>query len=113
MAENIYRADEEIEEEEEEEEEQQIETWDDWGTDEEDSEPDLLCLFCDRRFGSVELLFVHCESNHSFDFPGLRKDLLLDFYGCFKLINYVRSQVRFTSQPLIGLCEKDWIFISL
>ncbi|KAK9046889.1 hypothetical protein V6N11_052761 [Hibiscus sabdariffa] len=33
------------------------------------------------------------EDAHFFDFNGIRKELGLDFYGSFKLINYVRSQV--------------------
>ncbi|XP_077244620.1 protein arginine methyltransferase 3 [Tasmannia lanceolata] len=82
--------DEEIEDEELEE---QVEDWDDWKTDEEDSELDFLCLFCDLKWTSVETLFSHCKSTHSFDFRTIRKSLGLDFYDCFKLINYVRSQV--------------------
>ncbi|KAL8235179.1 hypothetical protein R6Q59_021279 [Mikania micrantha] len=35
----------------------------------------------------------HCFSSHSFDFGSIKTTLNLDFYGCFKLINYVRSQV--------------------
>ncbi|XP_058078832.1 probable protein arginine N-methyltransferase 3 [Magnolia sinica] len=79
--------------EEEEEEEQQMEDWDDWKTDEEDSDPDFLCLFCDLKWCSMDLLIDHCRSEHSFDFQAIRNNLQLDFYGSFKLINYVRSQV--------------------
>ncbi|RWR79740.1 Protein arginine N-methyltransferase [Cinnamomum micranthum f. kanehirae] len=80
-------------EEEDEEGEEQIENWDDWKTDEEDQDPDFLCLFCNLRWNSIELLFDHCISDHSFDFQSIRKSLGLDFYGSFKLINYIRSQV--------------------
>ncbi|KAF8403658.1 hypothetical protein HHK36_011762 [Tetracentron sinense] len=83
----------ENEEMEEEEVEEQLEDWDDWNAEEEDSDPDFLCLFCDAKYSSSEALFEHCTSNHNFDFQSIRKTLGLDFYGSFKLINYVRSQV--------------------
>ena len=89
-------------EEEEENEDEELEGWDDWeaedeaaedGDDEEGSDSNLLCLFCDCRYGSCDALFDHCISSHHFDFRGVRTKLGLDFYGGFKLINYVRSQV--------------------
>ncbi|CAL5330568.1 unnamed protein product [Camellia sinensis] len=83
----------EVEEEEEEEQE-----WGDWNAnDEEEAEDDLysdlLCLFCDSNYSSIDALFQHCTCTHHFDFHAIRKTLRLDFYGSFKLINYVRSQV--------------------
>ena len=90
------------EEEEEENEDEELEGWDDWeaedeagedGDDEEGSDSNLLCLFCESRYGSCDALFDHCISSHHFDFRGVRTKLGLDFYGGFKLINYVRSQV--------------------
>ncbi|XP_076927323.1 putative protein arginine N-methyltransferase 3 [Bidens hawaiensis] len=76
-------------------EEEQI--WDDWTADgEEDDNNDdlnLLCLFCESRFTSTSLLFEHCGSSHRFDFTRIKAALKLDFYGCVKLINYVRSKV--------------------
>ncbi|KAK9265808.1 hypothetical protein L1049_021420 [Liquidambar formosana] len=84
----------------EEDEEEEIEDWEDWradgdeeGEEEEGSESDLTCLFCDSKYSSCDELFEHCRSTHRFDFHGVKKALSLDFYGCFKLINYVRSQV--------------------
>lgn len=74
--------------------------WGDWEEaadkdDEEDGgfESDFVCLFCDSRFVSCDLLFQHCLPSHGFDFHGVRKELKLDFYASFKLINYIRSQV--------------------
>ncbi|GMI83307.1 protein arginine methyltransferase 3, ARABIDOPSIS THALIANA PROTEIN ARGININE METHYLTRANSFERASE 3 [Hibiscus trionum] len=61
--------------------------------DENDEDLEFLCLFCDSKYGSCDALFDHCCLAHSFDFNGIRKELGLDFYGSFKLINYVRSQV--------------------
>ncbi|WOK95943.1 putative protein arginine N-methyltransferase 3 [Canna indica] len=77
----------------EEEDEEQIEGWDDWQSEEEETTADCLCLFCSSIFGSAEVLFEHCRSEHSFDFRGIVRELGLDFYGSFKLINYVRYQV--------------------
>ncbi|KAJ4893445.1 putative protein arginine N-methyltransferase 3 [Raphanus sativus] len=74
--------------------------WGDWeeAADKDDDddggfESDFVCLFCDSRFVSCDLLFQHCLPSHGFDFHGVRKELKLDFYASFKLINYIRSQV--------------------
>ncbi|OVA18526.1 Protein arginine N-methyltransferase [Macleaya cordata] len=81
------------EESEEEEFEQQLEDWEEWKSDEEFADPDFICLFCDGKYSSIESVFDHCSSNHSFDFQSIKKTLKLNFYDSFKLINYVRSQV--------------------
>ncbi|KAF8075682.1 hypothetical protein N665_1072s0012 [Sinapis alba] len=71
--------------------------WGDWeaGVEEDGdgSVSDFLCLFCDSHYVSCALLFEHCRLSHDFDFRGVTKELNLDFYASFKLINYVRSQV--------------------
>ncbi|KAI4382947.1 hypothetical protein MLD38_008838 [Melastoma candidum] len=92
-------------------EEEETENWDDWTAD--DGEDDeglgvgdsrgaaaasgvcILCLFCDAKFdaSNASSLFDHCARVHAFDFGGIRKSLGLDFYGSFKLLNYVRSRV--------------------
>ncbi|VFQ61383.1 unnamed protein product [Cuscuta campestris] len=74
---------------------QEDQNWDDWEADEEDDAlyPVFLCLFCDSRLNSGRALFQHCASCHRFDFEELKSNLRLDFYGCFKLINYIRSEV--------------------
>lgn len=82
----------------EDDEEDELQDWDDWeaeedGEGEDGSDSVFLCLFCDSRYGSSDQLFDHCSSSHHFDFVRVRRSLGLDFYGCFKLINYVRSQV--------------------
>lgn len=72
--------------------EEDEQNWDDFEEDEE-FDSDMLCLFCVSTYKSSDELFEHCKSIHRFDFRSLRNSLGLDFYGCFKLINYVRSQV--------------------
>lgn len=84
---------------EEESEDEDVEGWDDWEAENDDvdegesSDTDFLCFFCHSRYGSCDALFDHCSLSHHFDFRGIRTELGLDFYGAFKLINYVRSQV--------------------
>ncbi|KAD2393956.1 hypothetical protein E3N88_40933 [Mikania micrantha] len=70
--------------------------WEDWtadGEEDEDNDLELLCLFCDSKYNSSNSLFDHCQMSHSFDFGRIKTTMNLNFYGCFKLINYVRSQV--------------------
>lgn len=87
--------------------------WGDWEEEagmEEDgdgSESDFLCLFCDSHYVSCALLFEHCLVSHGFDFHGVRKELKLDFYASFKLINYVRSQVNYF---MCSLLYKVFVF---
>ncbi|CAA0831436.1 Probable protein arginine N-methyltransferase 3 [Striga hermonthica] len=80
------------------EEELEDQNWDEW-KDEDDaveelgSNPQFSCLFCDSSYDSCSSLFQHCVSAHLFDFYAIKKAYNLDFYKCFKLINFVRSQV--------------------
>lgn len=79
------------------EEEEEEQNWGEWTADAEDekiSALELICLFCDSKYDSSNSLFEHCRSIHSFDFRSFRATMNLDFYGCFKFINYVRSQVN-------------------
>ena len=96
------------------EEEEEAEGWDDWEGDEGDSQLELLCLFCDSKYGSCDSLFQHCASTHYFDFHAIRKALSLDFYASFKLINYIRSQVSYHLKVfffiLFFFFFKFWLF---
>ncbi|GJN40122.1 hypothetical protein PR202_gb29292 [Eleusine coracana subsp. coracana] len=79
-----------------EEEEEGEEGWDDWCSDDDDAAAvggGLLCLFCSSRFDAEGPFFAHCATEHRFDFYRIVKELGLDFYGCIKLINFVRSKV--------------------
>lgn len=83
--------------------EEEEEGWDDWDSDGDDAASGgggLLCLFCSLRFDSESSLFSHCGSEHRFGFYKVVKELGLDFYGCIKLINFVRSKVRFSLSPV-------------
>ncbi|OMO87256.1 Protein arginine N-methyltransferase [Corchorus olitorius] len=72
--------------------------------DENGEELEFLCLFCDSKYGSSDALFEHCRLTHYFDFNGIKTELGLDFYGCFKLINFVRSQVAHNKCWSCGVC---------
>lgn len=84
------------EEDEEDDDEEEVEGWDDWNADENEEDADdseVKCLFCDLKFGSCSSLLEHCASEHHFNFLRIRKTLGLDFYGCFRLVNYIRAMV--------------------
>ncbi|MCL7021954.1 hypothetical protein MKW94_011669 [Papaver nudicaule] len=83
------------------------EDWEDWKTDEEYETEECICLFCNEKYKSVDSVFKHCSSNHSFDFQSLKKTLSLDFYSSFKLINYVRSQVAENQSWSWSLLENE------
>ncbi|XVF24506.1 hypothetical protein REPUB_Repub13aG0133900 [Reevesia pubescens] len=103
MAKNLIESEEtnrltrENQEEDDDDEEDSREAWTEEENEEDDDEneeeSEFVCLFCDSKYDSCDALFEHCRLTHFFDFNGIRKELGLDFYGSFKLINYVRSQV--------------------
>ncbi|CUS15593.1 unnamed protein product [Tuber aestivum] len=93
------------------------EGWEDAEADSE--EVSIVCLFCAETFPSSEGVFGHCTAVHGFEYKAVRKELGLlslrpfhdrvmntddddddddaggglDFYGCIKLINYIRSEI--------------------
>ncbi|PUU83801.1 S-adenosyl-L-methionine-dependent methyltransferase [Tuber borchii] len=73
------------------------EGWEDAEVDGEDVS--IVCLFCTETFPSSEGVFEHCAVVHGFEYKALRKELGLDFYGCIKLINYIRSEVAQSHVP--------------
>lgn len=82
----------------EDEEELEDGNWDDWDAEDDAAEehcsnPEMLCLFCDSKYSSCSSFFEHCASAHLFDFYEIKQAYKMDFYKCFKLLNYVRSQV--------------------
>jgi protein arginine N-methyltransferase 3 len=75
---------------------------DDWN-DEEDV--DCRCPFCDEILRSVPDTFLHCSQIHSFDFGYIKKHMQLDFYGCMRLVNFVRNS-KPTQQEVLS--ETSW-----
>lgn len=73
--------------------EEDEEGWDDVEQDEEETQQ-VISLLDDKVFPDVLSMLEHCKEKHSFDFLAVRQKLQLDFHGCVKLVNYIRSQVH-------------------
>jgi protein arginine N-methyltransferase 3 len=77
---------------------------DDW---EEEDDVECQCPFCEETFRSVPDTFLHCTTTHEFDFGYIKKQLKLDFYGCMRLVNFVRKS-KMTQQ--VVLSETSWSY---
>ncbi|KAH8203251.1 hypothetical protein TruAng_002549 [Truncatella angustata] len=73
--------------------EEDEEGWDDVDQDEEETQQ-VISLLDDKVFPDVLSMLDYCKEKHSFDFLALRQKLQLDFHGCVKLVNYIRSRVH-------------------
>ncbi|CAZ84197.1 unnamed protein product [Tuber melanosporum] len=73
------------------------EGWEDAEADGE--EVSIVCLFCTQTFPLSEGVFEHCAAVHGFEYKVVRRELGLDFYGCIKLINYIRSEIAQSRVP--------------
>src|SRR5450432_3901703 len=65
----------------------------------EDVEPDqeqekIISLLDHEVFPDVTSMLAHCKQHHGFDFLSIRQKYALDFYGCIKLVNYIRSEAK-------------------
>ncbi|KAI0879849.1 S-adenosyl-L-methionine-dependent methyltransferase [Annulohypoxylon maeteangense] len=69
------------------------EGWSDAEEDEEETQ-EVISLLDDRVFPDVISMLAHCKDKHGFDFLGIRQRLQLDFYGCIKLVNFIRQRVH-------------------
>ncbi|PWW70795.1 hypothetical protein C7212DRAFT_288077, partial [Tuber magnatum] len=74
------------------------EGWEDAEADNEEVSP-IICLFCAGTFPSSESVFEHCAAVHEFEYKAVRRELGLDFYGCVKLVNYIRSEIAQSRVP--------------
>ena len=61
---------------------------------EEESDPSILCLFCEKCLLGDKATFKHCKEEHDFDVEYLQKLHNLDCFGYIKMINYIRRHVR-------------------
>ncbi|KAJ3651862.1 hypothetical protein Zmor_017869 [Zophobas morio] len=52
----------------------------------------IICLFCDKRETDINILCLHMEADHGFDFAECMKEF--DFYQKVKFVNYVRRQMH-------------------
>ncbi|KAI1452897.1 S-adenosyl-L-methionine-dependent methyltransferase [Annulohypoxylon moriforme] len=69
------------------------EGWSDAEEDEEETQ-EVISLLDDRVFPDVISMLAHCKDKHGFDFLAIRQRLQLDFYGCIKLVNFIRQRVH-------------------
>ncbi|EFW98969.1 arginine methyltransferase [Grosmannia clavigera kw1407] len=60
-----------------------------------DEEPQVvISLLDDHVFQDAAAMLSYCKDEHKFDFLAIRDRLGLDFYGCVKLINFIRQRVH-------------------
>ncbi|XP_058944390.2 protein arginine N-methyltransferase 3 isoform X1 [Pocillopora verrucosa] len=59
--------------------------------DEEEQDSAIVCLFCNECFKTAEMVWNHCVSTHGFDLSKIKRMHGLDFYGCIKIVNYIRK----------------------
>ncbi|KAJ8956399.1 hypothetical protein NQ318_015137 [Aromia moschata] len=64
------------------------EEYSDWN----EPEDQITCLFCRAKDVNINLLCLHMEADHDFDF--VQSTQALDFYQKIKLVNYVRRQTH-------------------
>eukprot|EP00752_Nemacystus_decipiens_P010411 g9278.t1 len=69
--------------------------WSDW----EDEDIPARSLIEDKTLPSAKEALKHDVDAHGFDLLAIRTKLGLDFYGCVKLVNYIRTEVAAGSEP--------------
>ncbi|KAJ7393950.1 Protein arginine N-methyltransferase 3 [Desmophyllum pertusum] len=57
----------------------------------EEQDDSIVCLFCEECFRNAENVWNHCVSAHGVDLLKIKRMHRLDFYGCIKLINFIRK----------------------
>ncbi|KAJ8980408.1 hypothetical protein NQ317_009403 [Molorchus minor] len=67
-------------------EENSDEEYSDWN----EQEDQIKCLFCDAKETNINVLCLHMDADHNFDFGQHTEDL--NFYQKIKFINYIRKQ---------------------
>lgn len=65
----------------------------------EDVEPEveqekIISLLDHEVFPDVASMLAHCKEKYNFDFLKIRENFALDFYGCIRLVNYIRSETK-------------------
>lgn len=87
------------------------ERWEDWEADEgQFVSPPTACLFAPaRKLASAEAVWSAAKAENGFDFAAFKADRGLDFYGCVRVVNYIRATVRDAvkelskASPTVGL----------
>lgn len=66
--------------------------WQDWKESEDDLE--IQSLFSSKIFQTAKEVWVEAKECYGFDFYQTTVDLALDFYGCIRLVNYIRQKIK-------------------
>jgi protein arginine N-methyltransferase 3 len=84
------------------------EKWSDW-EEEEGTEGIYRSLFDEKEFGSFEACIEHDAKEYGFDIRERNQRLKLGFYGCVKLINYIRSRRvdRDSADEILSVFESE------
>jgi len=70
-----------------------------------EEETQVVGLFSPQTFTNPKAAFEDAKTNHNFDFNALKEQLVKDFYGQIKLVNYVRARHSEGISP--NLIEKE------
>ena len=68
------------------------EGWEDVEPEEEQEK--IISLLDNEVFPDVASMLAHCKEKYNFDFLKIRDTFALDFYGCIRLVNYLRSEIK-------------------
>ncbi|CAH3028738.1 unnamed protein product, partial [Porites evermanni] len=63
--------------------------WEEMG--DEEQENSTICLFCEESFRNADNIWNHCVTRHGVDILKITRMHRLDFYGCIKLVNFIRK----------------------
>jgi protein arginine N-methyltransferase 3 len=80
-------------------------TWSNVGDWREDEAAIAVCPFCLKNSFTSSECFIHTKNAHAFDFHAIKLALKLDFYGCMRLVNYVRSNNTSSQEAVITQSE--------
>jgi type I protein arginine methyltransferase len=68
------------------------EGWEDAELEEEQAR--IISLLDNEVFPDVTSMLAHCKKRYDFDFLHIKNKFSLGFYGCIKLVNYIRSEMK-------------------
>jgi protein arginine N-methyltransferase 3 len=80
------------------------EGWEDIEPEEEQQK--IISLLDQEVFPDVASMLTYCKEKYNFDFLEIRDKFALDFYGCIRLVNYIRSEVQ-SGRPVSSHISKS------
>lgn len=64
-----------------------------------DDNQEVIGLFNNQKFETIKELIKDARDNYNFDFYGFQKKHKLDQYGCIRMINYIRTEIKNKTNP--------------